>query len=135
MPKRRGRDGGSEARGGGTQGAGHAAQQREHRGVDTCKGKDDRAKTPCDLASRRKPRPRPGSAIHVGGLQYPGRTAPRPLLGAASAAREALAQLYSTLAIKSPLLPVLPNSPAFLNPSHTLLLRGIRSGLIPTKIT
>lgn len=60
MPKRRGRDGGSEARGGGAQGAGYATQQREHRGADTCRGKDDRAKAPCDLARRRKPRPCPG---------------------------------------------------------------------------
>lgn len=92
MPKRLGRDGGSEARGGGAEGAGHATQQREHRGADTCRGKDDRAKAPCDLARCRKPRPRPGKHFP------PQRTAviragPRPLLGAASAVGEALTQL------------------------------------------
>lgn len=105
LPERRGGDGGAEARGSGAQGAGHAAQQGKHRGEDTCRGKDDRAKTPDDLAHRRKPRPRPGSSFTSEGGRHRARL--RPLPGAASAAGEA----PNPVAVFSALLPTLPNSP------------------------
>lgn len=77
------------------------------------------------LALARKALPTPEDCRH--------RAGPRPLLGAARAAGEAWT-LNCVLPWPSSLLllPILPNSSAFLNPRQALLLRGIRSGFTLT---
>lgn len=80
---RQGPDGGSEARGSGAQGAGHAAQQGKHRRAGTCEVRTTRPRHAINPRTTGSPASA-REALTSEGVKP--RTRLRPLLGAASAA-------------------------------------------------